>query len=93
LQLEHDSVVLLGYLFALLQGLGLLAALHAVMKVRTAQGALAWAIALVFMPTLTLLPYLIFGRNRFDSYVRSRREADVAMQKALMVRDWRPWVE
>lgn len=91
--LEHDSVVVLGYLFALLQGLGLLAALHAVMRVRTAQGALAWAIALVFMPSLTLLPYLVFGRNRFDSYVRSRREADLAMQQALTVRDWRPWVE
>ncbi len=91
--LEHDSVVVLGYLFALLQGLGLLAALHAVMCVRTAQGALAWAIALVFMPSLTLLPYLVFGRNRFDSYVRSRREADLAMQQALTVRDWRPWVE
>jgi len=93
LTLEHDSVLLLGYLFALLQGLGLLAALHAVMKVRTAQGALAWAIALVFMPALTLLPYLVFGRNRFDSYVRSRREADVAMQQALQAKDWRPWVE
>ena len=59
LSLEHDSVVLLGYLFAVLQGLGLLAAVHAVMTVRTAQGALAWAIALVFMPTLTLLPPLL----------------------------------
>lgn len=91
--MEHDSVVLLGYLFAGLQGLGLLAAVHAVMNVRTAQGALAWAIALVFMPSLTLLPYLVFGRNRFDSYVRSRREADVAMQAALAAQDWRPWVE
>lgn len=91
--IEHDSVVLLGYLYALLQGLGMLAAGHAVMKVRTAQGALAWAIALVFMPLLTLLPYLVFGRNRFDSYVRSRREADLAMQQALVASDWRPWVE
>ncbi|WP_308705309.1 cardiolipin synthase [Pseudomonas sp. N040] len=91
--MEHDSVVLLGYLYALLQGLGVLAAGHAVMKVRTAQGALAWAIALVFMPVLTLLPYLVFGRNRFDSYVRSRREADLAMQQALAASDWRPWVE
>lgn len=91
--MENDSVVLLGYVFALLQGLGLLAALHAVMKVRTAQGTLAWAIALVFMPVLTLLPYLVFGRNRFDSYVRSRRQADLAMQQALARRDWRPWVE
>lgn len=92
LSLEHDSVVLLGYLFAVLQGLGLLAAVHAVMTVRTAQGALAWAIALVFMPTLTLLPYLIFGRNSFDSYVRSRRAADLVMHQALLARAWQPSV-
>ena len=90
---EQETVVLLGYLYVLVEGLGILAAVHAVMKVRTAQGALAWAIALVFMPLLTLFPYLVFGRNGFDSYVRSRRAADEAMQTALVARDWRPWLE
>ena len=90
LTMEHDSVVLLGYLLAVLQGLGFLAAAHAVMTVRTAQGALAWAIALVTLPVLTLLPYLVFGRSRFAGYVRSRRQADIAMRKALRERSWRP---
>ena len=93
MSIEQDTVVLLGYLYIFLEGLGILAAIHAVMNVRTAQGALAWAIALVFMPVLTLFPYLVFGRNGFDSYVRSRRAADLAMQKALAALDWRPWVE
>ncbi len=90
LSMEHDSIVLLGYLLAVLQGLGFLAAVHAVMTVRTAQGALAWAIALVTLPVLTLLPYLVFGRSRFGSYVRSRRQADIAMRKALRARNWQP---
>lgn len=84
---------LLGYLIAAIHAFGVLAAIHAVLTVRTAQGALAWALSLFFMPYLTLLPYLIFGRSRFDAYVRARREADKAMHLAMAAQDWRPWVE
>ncbi|MEN7529483.1 MULTISPECIES: cardiolipin synthase [unclassified Cupriavidus] len=52
---------------------GVVAALHAVMTVRTAPGAIAWAGSLVMMPYLTLVPYLIFGRSRFAGYVNARR--------------------
>jgi len=52
---------------------GVLAALHAVMTVRTAPGAIAWAGSLVMMPYLSLVPYLIFGRSRFAGYVNARR--------------------
>lgn len=52
---------------------GLLAALHAVMTVRTAPGAIAWAGSLVMMPYLALVPYLIFGRSTFAGYVNARR--------------------
>jgi cardiolipin synthase len=45
--------------------LGVIAALHAVMTVRTAPGAIAWAGSLVMMPYFSLIPYLIFGRSRF----------------------------
>jgi cardiolipin synthase len=86
--MEYESLRLLGYLLALLQVVGLLAALHAIFTVRTAQGALAWAIALVFMPSLTLLPYLVFGRSNFSSYVSSRRHADLAMRQSPGFRPW-----
>jgi len=56
--------------------LGVLAALHAVMTVRTAPGAIAWAGSLVMMPYLTLIPYLIFGRSNFVGYVNARRFND-----------------
>lgn len=91
--MEQDSFYLWGYLLGLAQLLGVVAAIHAVLTVRTAQGAIAWAISLLFMPLLTLLPYLVFGRSRFDAYIRARRQADRQMRRAMADVDWRPWVE
>ena len=53
--------------------LGLIAAAHAALTARTPQGAIAWAVSLVFMPYLALIPYLIFGRSKFAGYVEARR--------------------
>ncbi|WP_090730320.1 cardiolipin synthase [Azotobacter beijerinckii] len=90
--MEQDAFQLLGYLLVLIQALGVVAAAHAVFTVRTAQGAIAWAISLLFMPYLTLLPYLVFGRSRFDAYIQARRQADLQMHRAMAELDWRPWV-
>lgn len=57
--------------------LGLIAAAHAALTVRTSQGAIAWAVSLVFMPYLALIPYLIFGRSKFDGYVEARRSRNL----------------
>jgi cardiolipin synthase len=63
----------------LLELLGILAAVHAVMNARTSQGAIAWAISLVTFPWLALALYAIFGRNRFNGYVllRSSKDLDI----------------
>ncbi|MGH8436919.1 MAG: cardiolipin synthase [Pseudomonas sp.] len=84
---------LFGYLLALVHLFGIAAAIHAVFTVRTAQGAIAWAIALLFMPYLTLLPYLVFGRSTFDAYIQARRQANREMHDAMASLNWRPWVE
>ena len=84
---------LFAYLIAVIHGLGSLAAIHAVFTVRTAQGAIAWALSLFFMPYLTLLPYLVFGRSRFDAYVDARRQVDQQMHQAMTSANWRPWVD
>ena len=89
----QESFYLLGYVAASIQLLGLVAAVHAVFTVRTSQGAIAWAISLVFMPYLTLVPYLVFGRSQFDAYIRSRRRANREMREAMTALDWRPWIE
>ncbi len=61
---------------------GVVAAMHAVMNTRTPQGAFAWALGLVLLPYVTLVPYLYLGRSRFHGYVdlhRLRREQMQAM--------------
>lgn len=84
---------LLAYFIATLHFLGTLAAIHAVLTVRTAQGSIAWALSLMFMPYLTLIPYLIFGRSTFDAYIQARRQANQEMHTAITALNWRPWVE
>lgn len=60
---------------------GTLAALHAVMTVRTAPGAIAWAGSLVMMPYFALIPYLVFGSSNFAGYVNARRFNDVRLRE------------
>ncbi len=63
----------MGWLAALVQLLGLLAAIKAVMEARTAQGAAAWAVALVAFPLVSLPLFLVFGQSRVRDYVQARR--------------------
>jgi len=91
--MDYFGPHIFGYLIALIHSLGLIAALHAVLTVRTAQGAIAWALSLMFIPYLTMIPYLVFGRSTFDAYIKARRQANVEMRKAIADLNWRPWVE
>jgi hypothetical protein len=71
---------------------GTLAAIQ-VLTGRTAQGSIAWALSLMFIPYLTLIPYLVFGRSTFDAYIKARRQANQEMHTAITELNWRPWVE
>lgn len=61
--------------------LGALAAMHAVMTVRTSPGAIAWAGSLLLIPYVALVPYLIFGSSNFVGYVNARRFYRVQMRE------------
>ncbi|TCP13056.1 cardiolipin synthase [Crenobacter luteus] len=69
---------------------GVAAAVHAVLTVRTSQGAVAWCIALLTVPYLTLLPYLFLGRRRFADYVAARRFVVERMHEQAAQLGWRP---
>ena len=56
-----------------IHAVGIITAGHAVMKTRTSQGAIAWALALIGMPYVALPLYWVFGRDRFMGYVAARR--------------------
>jgi len=63
----------------LVELLGIMAAVHAVMNARTSQGAIAWAISLITFPWLALALYAVLGRNKFKGYVslRSSKDQDI----------------
>ncbi|BBE09204.1 cardiolipin synthetase [Mycoavidus cysteinexigens] len=71
----------IGTLIALIQLLGVLAAFHAIRHARTSQGAVAWAVSLVAVPYVTLIPYLFLGHSRFTGYVRARRLCNQLMHR------------
>ena len=59
--------------FLVIEVLGVLSAVRAIMETRTAQGAIAWALALVALPIVAVPAYWIFGRSRFRGFVELRR--------------------
>jgi cardiolipin synthase len=63
---------LLALLALLLHVIGVLTAMHAVVHTRTPQGAMAWALGLVLLPYVTLIPYLYLGSSRFRGYRQGR---------------------
>ena len=56
--------------------LGVLTAIHAVMTARTSQGAIAWALLLILFRTSRCPPTRLFGRGKFQGYVKARRAGD-----------------
>ncbi len=78
--ISRDLLHLLAFLLPLIHLLGIGFALDAVWRSRTPQAATAWAIALFSFPYATIPMYLIFGRNRFQGYVRARRSHDATLK-------------
>lgn len=91
--IEAEHFIWLSTFFITLEILGLIAGVHALFTVRTSQGAVAWAVSLIFMPVLTLIPYLIFGRNKFDAYIKARRQVDTEMRIVSQSTNWLGWIK
>lgn len=73
MQITLDPQLIAGVL-ALFYVAAIASAVEAVIKVRTAQGAIAWIVSLITLPYLAVPLYLVFGRNRFDGYLREREQ-------------------
>src|SRR3954463_15057020 len=59
--------------------LGALTAVHAILSVRTAQGAIAWAISLNTFPYAAVPAYWVFGSSNFEGYTDLRRQTEAEM--------------
>lgn len=62
--------------------LGALTSIHAILGVRTSQGAIAWAVSLNTFPYVAVPAYWVFGRSNFEGYVVLRRRLAAEMSDA-----------
>ena len=83
LQFNWEEWGVIGAVIVGVELLGILSALHAIMNVRTAQGAIAWVFALVLFPWVSLPLFWVFGRNRFSGYLVARRVGETEIQKRV----------
>ncbi|GAA4422456.1 cardiolipin synthase [Bremerella cremea] len=79
--LDLQSLTIVSVLVTITHILGLFAAIDAIMKARTSQGAIAWLLLLVLVPYVSLPFYWIFGRSKFQGYVNTRRIRSLNMKE------------
>jgi len=73
----------LAVIVALFYLLAIGSAVEAILKARTAQGSIAWVVSLLTLPYLSVPLYLIFGRNRFEGYIREREQIEAIAEARL----------
>lgn len=71
--LQTIDLTLVAAVTLLIQLLGVAAAMEAILKTRTAPGAIAWSLSLVLMPMVMVPLYWVFGRRKFRGYAKARR--------------------
>ncbi|GAB5414804.1 MAG: cardiolipin synthase [Congregibacter sp.] len=82
IQLSFDPR-LFALVVALFYILAIVSAIEAILKARTAQGSIAWVVSLLTLPYLSVPLYLVFGRSRFDGYVRERQQIEALAEARL----------
>ena len=65
-----QTLLVIIYVFAFI------AIVDAILHARTAQGSLAWTIALITIPFFSLPCYMLFGRRTYDKYIQARQTFD-----------------
>jgi cardiolipin synthase A/B len=68
-------------LYVLMEVLAVFLAIESIFKSRTSQGAIAWALGLIFVPLVVVPVYLLFGQRKFYGYIDARRKGDLEIQR------------
>ncbi|MDZ7957222.1 MAG: cardiolipin synthase [Aulosira sp. DedQUE10] len=71
--IDSSVITLFSAATVVVHALGIAHAAHAVMNVRSSQGAIAWGISLVTFPWLAIPLYWILGRTKFHGYGEALR--------------------
>ncbi len=77
------SLGLFAVIAAILHILGILSAVRAIMESRTPQGATAWALGLITFPYIAVPAYWVFGRSKFNGFVKLLREDRAEVGQAV----------
>ena len=80
---EQETITIVAVLIPLVHLTGFLNAGHAIMRARTPQSSVGWAIALVSFPYLAIPAYWLFGSSGFKAYATKLREAERAYKKEI----------
>ena len=70
-------------LFSVVQLMGIITSIFALLSTRTSQGTIAWVVTLIAFPWLGVPAYLFFGRTRFNGYVTARVEDEKDFRNKL----------
>ncbi len=84
--IDFYDLTLYAAVFAVAEFIGILLAIDAVMRPRSSQAAIAWSIALIALPFVTIPIYIIFGRTRFRGYQTALRQKEAVVGERLA--DW-----
>ena len=84
--LEMQGLTIIGYILVAAEVLGIVLALQVVMQPRSSQGTIAWFIALITLPVITVPLYAVFGRTRFKGYTEALRDAAASVEERA--REW-----
>ncbi|MFZ1954098.1 MAG: cardiolipin synthase [Desulfobacterales bacterium] len=84
--IDFYNLTLVATVLAVVEIIGILLAVDAVMRPRSSQAAIAWSIALVTLPVVTIPLYVIFGRTQFRGYAEALRKKETIVGERLQ--DW-----
>ena len=73
--------LLIAGFYLLLEFAAIAAAVEALLRARTPQGAIAWSLSLVMFPLLALPLYLLLGDRKFSGYIDARRSGNQPLQR------------
>lgn len=62
---------------------GIICAIHALLSVRTPQGAIAWIVTLITIPIIAVPAYLVFGRSKFKGFIFARQTEDAELKNIV----------
>ncbi|BAY22265.1 cardiolipin synthase [Calothrix sp. NIES-2100] len=71
--IDSSAITIYSAATVFVHALGVAHAAHAVMTVRSSQGAIAWGISLITFPWLAIPLYWVLGRTKFHGYAEALR--------------------